>query len=1330
MNTFESSRQKLLNALTGARDITYIRSYGNIGDELIYAGTRQLFADLSYREIHIKDVESAGGHTAVIAGGGDWCNAYHHAIPPALPAIEERFEQVIVLPSSFDVSNDLVRDTLARTKALVFARERVSYEQIRGLCRADIAHDCAFYFDFRPYLRQGRGNLRAYRTDPEANLDAVPSDSIDISATCETLDEWLWTIARHETVETDRAHVMIAAALLGKHVVYYPSNYHKVSAIAAFSLSEFPVQMGSGREPLPPGRQGNGTTQPDPLGSTIQTRGLMRALLLSLPESELAYLLSHQLELLDWGCGMGDGVDVLAHAFPMSSAAGMDGSSLAIAKAREAFPSCEFLYTPDGSIPHPWDIIIAANCLEHFARPLDVVAMHLSHCRKLYIAMVPYDERPLMDQHLAQFREESFPAQVGNFARLFVAPIDISPAYSPDQHLVVVYGSPSYLEEWSTAPPDVSTLSSKAQLSDALLREELSQSYKQLAASQHRVDEVCKLVRNRDGSIAALHEQLNDQIATTERKLLRLLLQAQEVAKEHAQVAAERDRLGGELNFVYSTKAWRLTALYWRLRRHLLHGRLLSLHAYAFDRFKRQRTKICEPDLSLLRTPATPGLVSIVLPVYNGADMLHESVESILAQSYPKFELIAINDGSTDQTADILEEYARKDSRVRVVHQENRKIPRTLSRGSRLARGEYLTWTSHDNHLKPDFLQQMVDCLQRHPQWDMIYANQDIIGEDGLPLRNSDWYHGYQQPVGSEHIYFPTDPSELNTFPNNYVGAAFMYRSRVAALLGDYSTLRFTAEDYDYWMRVNQLMTLRHSDFEAPVYEYRLHVQSLTAHDEELGITRNRPKLIAFDDFRRDFCLSPLIWVVETTGSQPELKRTASRLREQIEKVGHLVYEVGQVDYSGWSRLWLPTVYIRLTDDPAGIGNPSPNIPENALKIVALVSKKELPDEVSADWDMCVAIGNQVSPRRLPTDYQGWFTVPEAETLFKAVDIRARSQHLELIEHNIAHPAPAQYKLSVIICAYRRLEGIVQAVTSVAHQSLTPNDYEVVVVNNDPDDKEFATHIEELRRQHFADCPDRLRLVVCPLLGLSHARNAGVSEARGEILCFLDDDALASVTWLERIWAAFEGHPDAGIIGGTIRLKVPEPRPSALLPGTESYWSQFVIKQDGYTEAKYWWEYPWGANWCARRIVLLEIGGFRTRYGRHGHNFAGGEEMVAASLAQNVGYLIGVIPEAEVLHNVSPARFTWNHMRQTMVNGTLANYYLQRDLYVPMQSSIAETLRTLTNPPPNHTIKGPRGAVSRHRWYQRMSHLQLLRQQLRDRRARKQKPIALVSRGK
>lgn len=243
LGAIEASRDAILREIGDPPDLTFVRGAGNRGDELIWEGTRRLLSSRIYREIDLDELCGASGHTVLLTGGGAFCRPFCELMPRALAVAELRFQRVIVLPSSVDPSEDCVREALARTRATVFARERVSYERIRSLCDARLAHDCAFFFDFTPYRREGKGVLNAFRTDAEAlGSEPLPRDNRDISATAPSLEEWLSTIADHEKVRTDRAHVMIAAALLGKSVEVRPSAYHKVTAIADYALRECPVR--------------------------------------------------------------------------------------------------------------------------------------------------------------------------------------------------------------------------------------------------------------------------------------------------------------------------------------------------------------------------------------------------------------------------------------------------------------------------------------------------------------------------------------------------------------------------------------------------------------------------------------------------------------------------------------------------------------------------------------------------------------------------------------------------------------------------------------------------------------------------------------------------------------------------------------------------------------------------------------------------------------------------------------------------------------------------------------------------------------------------------
>lgn len=239
--TLDESRRLLLDTIGPAPELTIVRPIGNRGDELIWAGTRRLIDGHVYREIDYEELPSASGELAVIAGGGAWGRRFNEIMPEVLAIAELRFDRVIVFPSTFEVAEDRVRDALKDSNATVFARELESYRQISGLCRARLAHDGAFFFDYAKYASaDGEGELNAFRTDDESTglLDPPPGNE-DISLTSPSLDDWLATIARHAIVNTDRAHVMIAAALMGKRVNYAPNSYFKVEAIAQSALTEY-----------------------------------------------------------------------------------------------------------------------------------------------------------------------------------------------------------------------------------------------------------------------------------------------------------------------------------------------------------------------------------------------------------------------------------------------------------------------------------------------------------------------------------------------------------------------------------------------------------------------------------------------------------------------------------------------------------------------------------------------------------------------------------------------------------------------------------------------------------------------------------------------------------------------------------------------------------------------------------------------------------------------------------------------------------------------------------------------------------------------------------
>ena len=182
-------------------------------------------------------------------------------------------------------------------------------------------------------------------------------------------------------------------------------------------------------------------------------------------------------------------------------------------------------------------------------------------------------------------------------------------------------------------------------------------------------------------------------------------------------------------------------------------------------------------------------IVSIVLPCYNGAEFLAQSIDSVVKQTFTDWELILVNDCSTDNSLAIMREYADRDSRIRIINNEyNLKLPGTLNRGFREARGKYLTWTSHDNRMAPTMLEEFVQYLDNNPDKGLVTA----------------CYAAFSLKTG-EKLYEVHHPDPQLYLPlYNCVCYAFMYRREVLDTVGEYDTTLFLVEDYDYWVRIWQ----------------------------------------------------------------------------------------------------------------------------------------------------------------------------------------------------------------------------------------------------------------------------------------------------------------------------------------------------------------------------------------------------------------------------------------------------------------------------------------------------------------------------------------------
>ncbi|MCW6035311.1 glycosyltransferase family 2 protein [Spirulina subsalsa FACHB-351] len=226
--------------------------------------------------------------------------------------------------------------------------------------------------------------------------------------------------------------------------------------------------------------------------------------------------------------------------------------------------------------------------------------------------------------------------------------------------------------------------------------------------------------------------------------------------------------------------------------------------------------------------------------------------------------------------------------------------------------------------------------------------------------------------------------------------------------------------------------------------------------------------------------------------------------------------------------------------------------------------------------------------------------------------------------------------ISAIICTHNRDQYLGAAIDSLLAQD-APS-YEVIVIDNASSDR--TKEVTEARLPH-----PRLQYVHEAQVGLSVARNTGARVAQGEILAYLDDDAVATPGWLSALLAGFQANEKLAIAGGKVTLLWPPgvtSPPPWLSDGLAGNLGAYDLGPEitPITNPIYT---PRGLNYAIRRSFLEQIGGFDPNLGRVGKNLLSNEELQMTELALEQGWQVAYLPAALVAHNVTPDRLqrTW-----------------------------------------------------------------------------------------
>jgi hypothetical protein len=260
--------KNLFSSFSG-KEIMVLLHRGNIGDGLIQEGTRTLLrkCGISYKEFLFP--QEVSGKILLISGCGAFSHDWDSGIKYARRYLDF-FDRIYILPTSFDVASSKIKIFLAglSKKIFVYCREHDSFDKIKAIVPFQenifLDKDMGFYIDYNMWKKNGKGILLAFRKDKERNREIICRLTIMIHKIQAVLfpertnsdvmqghyNEWesaLEMISKFEKIYTDRVHVAITAALLGKETYIYPNANHIVRGVYEYSLAHLPNVYWRGR---------------------------------------------------------------------------------------------------------------------------------------------------------------------------------------------------------------------------------------------------------------------------------------------------------------------------------------------------------------------------------------------------------------------------------------------------------------------------------------------------------------------------------------------------------------------------------------------------------------------------------------------------------------------------------------------------------------------------------------------------------------------------------------------------------------------------------------------------------------------------------------------------------------------------------------------------------------------------------------------------------------------------------------------------------------------------------------------------------------------------
>jgi glycosyltransferase involved in cell wall biosynthesis len=476
------------------------------------------------------------------------------------------------------------------------------------------------------------------------------------------------------------------------------------------------------------------------------------------------------------------------------------------------------------------------------------------------------------------------------------------------------------------------------------------------------------------------------------------------------------------------------------------------------------------------RSRLTPKL-SVIMSVLNGEPYLREGVESVLTQTFEDFEFIVLDDGSTDNTAQILESY--DDPRiVRLSNPANLGLPKSFNRCLSVCRGEIIVRQDADDMSMPSRFMEQLDYLERHPDIGVLGTQMDVVDERG------DFLYKYELPISHPMIAWQL------FFGRSLAHPTVMMRRSLIERVGGYNPSFPYSEDFELWTRLVEITRIE--NLSNPLYKYRWRADSFssTKSNEQLSKVILARQLFASRILAKEIPLHLIEWLrcsqlpdgQLTTEQRVSVINLILSLKDAVQEKGIIkADEAGEIHADMLTRVCFATGLA------PPIPAPAPFRYEAFIRPFRLVGK---------------AVAN---PRRA-----------KQEILQKTGDLLTR-----LSRKNAYPPEPGASKASVsadrpaegitvIVLTYQRMGALAALLRSLLRQKLGSLPLELIVCNNSPRVRLKPSQFSTVGRlfSQFAN----LKIFNSSYNWRCQVRYAVATLAAHNTIMFIDDD----ITLLDR----------------------------------------------------------------------------------------------------------------------------------------------------------------------------------------------------------------------